>query len=229
LGAEWNNTPVGQFGYISTFSFYFSHHITTLEGGMVIANYDNVHDMLKILRAHGWVRDLDDSSAYTSKYPDIDPKFLFVNAGYNLRATELQAAIGLIQLKKLNHFLICRRAAAKMLKEVFNKYDDYFQLQEELPIAESSWFGFPITIKDGAPFTAKQIRAYFEANGIETRSLICGNIARQPGMKLWPHRIHGDLKHADKIMRDGFSIGCHQGIAEASCAHINSVLKGFVK
>ena len=224
LGAYWDGKPVGSFGDIGTFSFYFSHHITTLEGGMCVSNRE-ITDLMRILRAHGWTRDLEDNSHYCDLYPDIDPKFLFVNAGYNLRATELQAAIGLIQLGKLNGFVESRRRTAERLSEIFSHYD-FFQTQCETPKGRSSWFGFPITVKDGPTYpNAKYIRASLENIGIETRPLICGNIARQPGMKLWPHRISGDLKHADKVMRDSFSIGCHQGMTEESCEYIKDTFK----
>ena len=223
LGAIWDEKPVGQFGEIGTFSFYFSHHMTTLEGGMVTSSDKKIIELLRILRAHGWTRDLEDDSFYRAANPDIDPRFLFVNAGLNLRATEVQAAIGLLQFKKLNGFVESRRRVAARLKEIFSHYADIFDVQQEHPKGRSSWFGFPVIVKDGN--NARNFRDHFEKNGIETRPLICGNIARQPGMKLWPHRIVGDLKHADHVMRSGFSIGCHQGMTDESCEYIGDVLK----
>ena len=225
LGATWDGKPVGSFGDIGTFSFYFSHHMTTLEGGLCVTKKNEISDLLRILRAHGWVRDLEDDSHYRNEYPNIDPKFLFVNAGYNLRATELQAAIGLVQYRKLNDFVAARRRVAEKLKSVFDRYADMIQTQQELPEAQSSWFGFPVVIKDDASFfNARYVRAYLENHGIETRPLICGNIARQPGMKLWPHRISGDLKHADHVMKSGFSIGCHQGMTDDDVDYIETVI-----
>lgn len=219
--------PVGASGDISTFSFYFSHHMTMIEGGLVIAKTRPMSDLLRILRAHGWVRDIPDNRAYCEAHPDIDPRFLFVNAGYNLRATELQAAMGLVQLGKFPAFLSQRRYIAKALQDVFSQYQDVLQTQFEC--GESSWFGFPVIVKAEATrvFTSRDLRDHLEYRGIETRTLICGNIARQPGMKLWPHRIVGDLKYADHVMRNGFSIGCHQNMTDKSVFHVGEVLREF--
>ncbi len=230
LGATWKkygeDGDIYCFGDIATISFYFSHHITTLEGGLVKCRENNLTELIRILRAHGWIRDLQDDKVYRNANPDIDPKFLFVNAGYNLRATELQAAIGLVQLKKLTGFVVTRRRIAKKLTEIFSHYDDLFSIQHECPKGKSSWFGFPVIVKNNPAHPhARYIREHFEKNGIETRPLICGNIARQPGMKLWPHRVVGDLRHADHAMKSGFSIGCHQGMTEESCEYVSDVLK----
>lgn len=223
MGAQVDDTAVGSVGDISTFSFYFSHHMTMLEGGLCVAKTRPISDLIRILRAHGWVRDLDDKSSYLEANPYIDPKFLFVNAGYNLRATELQAAMGLEQIKKFPNFLSVRRHIAAGLKSVFSQYQDVLQTQAEH--GESSWFGFPIIVNRDAPFTAKQLRDHLESNGIETRSIICGNIARQPAMKLWTHRVVGDLVNADHVMRSGFSIGCHQGMSDADVEHVRLVMR----
>lgn len=228
LGATWGGRPVGTFGDIGTFSFYFSHHMTTLEGGLCVAETQQIADLMRILRAHGWTRDLDDDSAYREAYPDIDPRFLFVNAGYNLRATEVAAAMGLVQLGKLPGFVEKRREAAARLKAIIGPHARFFRTQQETPGGRASWFGFPLVIEGAASFGAGLVRKYFEENGIETRPLICGNIARQPGMKLWPHRVVGDLKHADHVMRDGFSIPCHQDVDEAACAYVADVLDRFL-
>lgn len=223
LGAEYDSQPVGSFGDIGTFSFYFSHHMTTLEGGLCMTHSKDLEELMRVLRAHGWIRDLDNNEKYKLSNPDIDPKFLFVNAGYNLRATELQAAIGLVQLPKLRGFVEARRKAAHGLKQVFSCYD-YLDVQEETDKGESSWFGFPIVVKDG---DASSLREHLEKNGVETRAIICGNIARQPGMKLWPHRIPFDLPNADRVMKQGFSIGCHQNIGEEQIVYVDSVMKVF--
>jgi len=226
--SEWDEKRVGSFGNIGTFSFYFSHHMTTLEGGMVVSDDKQIVELLRILRAHGWTRDLDDDSFYRKENPDIDPRFLFVNAGYNLRATELQAAIGLIQLRKLNGFVETRRGIAVRLAEIFGHYPDIFDIQHESTKGKSSWFGFPVIVKENPTNPhARYVRDHLEKNGIETRPLICGNIARQPGMKLWPHRVVGDLKHADHVMKSGFSIGCHQGMTDESCEHIRDTLRSL--
>ena len=104
LGSMYKGQPVGSFGDIGTFSFYFSHHITTLEGGMCVTNNDEYAELIRVLRAHGWTRELINKDHYLQNYPDIDPRFLFINTGYNLRATELQGGFGNKQLPKLDQF-----------------------------------------------------------------------------------------------------------------------------
>ena len=228
--------PVGSVGDFSTFSFYFSHHITMMEGGLVIAKNQELSDLVRILRAHGWVRDLDDPSSYIEAHPDIDPRFLFVNAGYNLRVTELQAAMGMVQLRKFPEFLLQRRKISALLQDVFKQYEDVLSIQ--LENGKSSCFGFPIIVGGnmlgnhfakayGRSFTAQRLRAHFEDHGIETRSVICGNIARQPAMNLWEHRVFGDLKHANHVMDEGFALGCHQSMTEESVSYIEHVLEQF--
>ena len=215
---------VGAVGGFSTFSFYFSHHITTLEGGALRCPDTDMLDLVRVLRSHGWAREMENPPVVDG----IDPKFLFVNAGYNLRPTEVAAAIGLVQLPKLAGFVKARRQAATMLTKTFKRYSHFLSIQKEILGSKSSWFGFPIIVSEQAPFTVGDLRDHFETNEIETRAIICGNIAHQPGMKLWPHNVIGDLKHADRVMRNGFSIGCHQAVGEAECEYVGDVLDGFM-
>ena len=206
LGAD-----VGKHGDLSTYSFYFSHHITTLEGGMVKANNEKDADLLRVLRAHGWTREMKSPSVHEG----IDPKFTFINVGYNLRASEVNAAMGLIQIKKLNRFVEKRRKIAKSLIEIFDKYPVVTQEDNG-----SSWFGFPLIATQG-------LRKHLENNDIETRPIICGNIARQPGMKLYDHRVVGKLECADEVMSNGFAIPCHQSMTESDCEYIKEVVDKY--
>lgn len=225
LGARWLGRSVGTFGDVATFSFYFSHHITTCEGGLCTTGSFELAETIRALRAHGWIRDMRNGKQHAEQHPDIDPKFLFISHGYNLRCTEMQAAMGLVQLEKLEGFVLRRQQIADHLKRIVSKYP-HLSMQKEN--GDSSWFGFPIIV-NGAPFTAKELRAHLEKHQIETRSIICGNIARQPGIKKWPHVICGSLKNADKVMRDGFSIGCHQNMMAAHCEYIEEVLDDFMR
>ncbi len=227
LGAEYNGRHVGLDSQLATYSFYFSHHITTVEGGMVITDNEDIDRTLRILRSHGWVRDVD-SQKYLEAYPDIDPRFLFVGAGYNLRSTEMQAAMGLVQLPKLAGFVDARRAAATMLSHAFGTYRYYLTYQCVTLNGHSSWFGFPIVVRDDAPFTAKGMREFFDKAGIETRPIICGNIARQPGMQQYPYTIIGDLSNATRAMTNGFVISCHQGVDVAACDYVRDILDEFM-
>lgn len=224
LGAQYQGRPVGSFGLVGTFSFYFSHHITTLEGGIVVTSNSGLDDMLRIQRSHGWVRDVKNPEAFTTDYPDIDPRFLFVDLGYNLRMTELQAAIGLCQLPKLAPIVEHRRRIHALYRERLDGFPR-LRFQKETVGGKSSCFGFNI-ILDGLD------RTYFalELNdhGIETRPIICGNLALQPGMQKYSHRAVGDLFNATSVMRNGLSIGCHQNVSEKDVAHVVETIDRFI-
>jgi len=228
LGAEFNGKAVGRFGHIGTFSFYFSHHATTLEGGMCVTEDFQLSELCRILRAHGWTRDCKDKTAQQARFPEIDPRFLFVNSGFNLRISEPQGAMGTIQVKKLAGFVDKRRESAAFWQKSLSNHAEWVHMQTEQKNGKNSWFGIPITVDASAPFTAQEIRAALEENGVETRSIICGNIARQPGMKLYQHRISGDLPHANHVMGAGFSFGNHQAIGPEALDHIQSVINNFV-
>ena len=227
LGARYDGKPVGKFGRIGTFSFYYSHHMTTLEGGMCVSDDTILTENMRILRAHGWLRDVESPEGWTRQYPDIDPKFLFVNVGYNLRATELQGAIGNVQLSKLDDFVEIRRKNAAYFRSELNEYADILDFQEETPKGRHSWFGFPLCLAEKARFKVADIRAYLQRKGVETRPVICGNIARQPGMKLYEHRTVGSLHYADNVMERGFSFGNHQAIDDGAREYVVETIKSF--
>ncbi|GAB6054610.1 lipopolysaccharide biosynthesis protein RfbH [Magnetospira thiophila] len=228
LGARYDGNYVGSFGRVGTYSFYFSHHITTLEGGICVTGAQDDAELMRVLRAHGWIRELDDPTPHTAAHPDIDPKFLFVNAGYNLRVTEPQAAMGLVQLDKLEGFVDIRRHNAARLGADLEAVSNHLRQQQETPKGRHSWFGFPLIVQPGAPFDRAAICRHLNAQGIETRPLIAGNIAAQPGMKLFEHRIAGPLTEADTIMSHGFSVGNHQGIDDAARDYVAETIKAFV-
>lgn len=228
LGAEYDGRPVGGFGRAGTFSFYFSHHMTTLEGGITIAARKEDAELMRILRAHGWIREVEDAKPWTTRYPDINPRFLFVNLGYNLRATELQGAIGSVQLPKLATYVATRRQNAHWLTERLADHADILSCQSETLNGRHSWFGFPMTISESAPFAVNDIMTELGKAGIETRPIICGNIARQPGLQLYPHRTHGDLHHASAVMERGFSIGNHQDIDVGGREYLANAIASFL-
>ena len=220
MGAEFDGPPVGHNADVATFSFYFSHHVTTLEGGMVVTNDPYTADMLRIQRSHGWLRDSD------REVPEgFDRKFCFVELGYNFRLTEVQAAIGLCQLPKLDGIVDRRRAAHRMYGEALRDIP-YLRFQKEN--GKSSCFGFSIVL-DGAPFAVTELRQHLEARGIETRPIICGNIARQPVMAKYEHRVVGDLKSATDVMVNGFSLGCHQDVSESDIEYVADTMREFIK
>lgn len=229
LGARFRDRPVGSFGQVGTFSFYYSHHITTLEGGMCVTDDDELAELMRILRAHGWIREVKDRERWLRQYPDIDPRFLFVNAGFNLRATELQGAMGLLQLPKLPAFVEGRRRSHAYFSDALKEFGNVLRFQSETPSAFSSCFGFAVTLRDGDRFSRKEITAALNAARIETRPIICGNLAQQPAMKLFPHRLAGTLSNATHAMNHSFSFGNHQFVDEAACAylveHLSSALR----
>jgi CDP-4-dehydro-6-deoxyglucose reductase, E1 len=229
LGASYNGIPVGKFGAIGTFSFYFSHHMTTLEGGICVTESFELAEMLRILRAHGWVRELQEPGSYYEKFPDIDKRFLFINQGYNLRLTELQAAFGSVQMPKLAAFVDARRDNSAAWQIDLGRWTSFFDFQKEPLNARSSCFGFPLVLKDDSPFEVSEITTFLNKANIETRPIICGNIAAQPGMKLYEHRVVGDLKYSNRVMKRGFSFGNHQAIDGKARAYVTGKIAEFMR
>lgn len=218
LGAEINHKPVGSAADVATFSFYFSHHITTLEGGMVVTPHKDIADMLRIQRSHGWLRDVDHDVPV-----GFDRKFCFVELGYNLRMTEVSAAMGIVQMDRLAGIIARRRRAHDDLSRALRRVPG-LRLQRETGYA--SWFGFNMVLEN-TPFTVNEFRSHLESNGIETRPIICGNMALQPVMKKYPHRVVGDLRNAAEVMRNGLSIGCHQDVTPQDAKFMAEIITDF--
>ena len=227
-GAMHRHRKVGGLGDAGTFSFYFSHHITTIEGGIIVTDSDELADAARALRAFGWARDLGDADAIARANPEIDPRYLFVASGYNLRPTELQAAFGLHQLRRLDGFVEQRRANARYWSERLAGVSPYLTPQTEAPGSRHAWFAYPLTVTAGAPFARSDLVAHLEARGVETRPVMAGNIAEQPAMDALPHRIVGDLRNARAIHRRSFFFGNHAGIGEQERAAIVDYLEDFV-
>lgn len=183
---------------------------------------------MRVLRAHGWSREALEHQKYVNLYPDIDPRFIFINMGYNFRPTELNAAMGQVQLPKLDAFNDKRRAAAASFLKALAKYEEFFHFQHETPKGKHVWFGFPLVVKDNAPFTARELTGFMQKNNIETRPIIAGNMARHPGVKMYPHRIAGDLTAADKVMKNGFAFACHHALDHQAGEYIVSVIDNFM-
>jgi CDP-6-deoxy-D-xylo-4-hexulose-3-dehydrase len=228
-GAEFNGKKVGSFGDISTFSFFFSHHISTIEGGMVLTNNEEYAELAKSLRAHGWIRELKKRNEIAKKYKEIDARFLFINSGYNVRPTEIQGAFGIHQIKKLDKFVEIRRNNARYWTENLKEHSDYLLLPEEKKGTKHVWFGYPITVKPTAPFTRKDFVNFLEQKGIETRPVMAGNIAEQPAMKLFKYRKAGELNNSKIIMRNSFFFGNHHGIGKVEREYIADCISEFVE
>ena len=229
MGAKYNNKFLGGFGLASSFSFYFSHHITCLEGGITVTNDYELAEIMKIIRSHGWIRNIKEKEKWIKNYPKIDPNFLFVNEGYNLRLTEPQARMGMTQIKKLDGFIKKRRKNADYLMSLMKEFNDFFIYQYETKRSFHTWFGFTIIIKDLKIVDRGKLCNFLNKNGIETRVIVSGNFASQPVVKTFKHRTVGNLENASKIMNNGFSIGIHQNLGNNEIKYIYNIFKKFLK
>lgn len=229
-GARVQGRRVGAWGDLSTFSFFFSHHLTTLEGGMISYRDDERwHDRLVSLRAHGWVRGRRDRAVWNAAHPDIDDRWLFVSQGYNVRPTDIAAAFGRVQLGKLDSFVEHRRAVREQLLAGLAPLTPVFAFQETLPGHEHSAFGLSIVVRREAAFTRANLQQHLEQNGIETRPIVGSNFARQPVMRHLPHRVSGELPAADVVHDQGLMIGNHPDVTAGQIAHVLDVMTSFVK
>jgi CDP-6-deoxy-D-xylo-4-hexulose-3-dehydrase len=227
-GARFEGRAVGTFGEMGTFSFYFSHHISTIEGGMVVTNDAATAELARVLRAHGWTRDL--RTPVTIPNPVIDQRFLFVNLGYNFRATELQGAFGIHQVPKLEGFIQLRRDNVEYWNTGLRKYSEWLLESpgRDGQGSRSVWFGYPITVRPTAPFTRNELVGFLEAKGIETRPIMAGNFRDQPAIELFPHRVSEPLTNAELIMTQSFFIGNHHQIGERERAYVKEAVDEFM-
>ena len=228
-GATIHDRRVGSWGDCSTFSFYFSHHITTIEGGMIVSDDDELLDLARILRSHGLARDSKHLQRHTAMYPRIDPRFLFVNRGYNLRPTEIQGAFGIHQLKKLEGFIETRRQNALALRKRLEPFSDWLLFQDELASHRNVYLAFSVILKEDAPFDRGDLTGGLERAGVETRPIVGGNLAEQPAFKHLPHETAGRLPNSRLVMRNGFYFGIHQGVGAKQLDHIGAVFEDFFR
>lgn len=206
LGATFNGKQAGTFGSIGTYSSFFSHHISTMEGGMAVTDDEELYHLMLSLRAHGWTRDLPKENRVCTKSDDLfTESFRFVLPGYNLRPLEMSGALGQEQLLKLQDIVSERRANAAEFQRLLRNIDG-ISIQAET--GNSSWFGFAMVV-DGKIFQRKPLLAKLAENGVETRPVVAGNFARNPVVSYFNHEIHGDLRQADRISEHGFFVGNH--------------------
>jgi len=227
-GAKINGKSVGSFGDIGTYSFFMSHHITTIEGGMLVTNNDAIADMAKMLRAFGWTREVENKEKINSKYPEIDPRFLFVNLGFNLRPTEIQGAFGLNQIKKLDEFVKIRRENARYWNDRLSKYEKYLILPTR-NLEDHVYFGYAITIKEESPFRREELVKFLESKMIETRPIMAGNYVEQPASKLFKWGKLGTLTNSELIMKNSFFIGNHHEIGNIEREYVADMFNEFLK
>ena len=241
LGARLNGRPVGSFGDLASLSFYPAHHITTGEGGAVVGDSAALIKLVESFR--DWGRDCwckpgkDDTCSNRFGWclgdlpPGYDHKYTYSHIGYNLKVTDMQAAIGVSQLAKLDRFIARRRENFAALTEGMRAagLDEHFLLPQALPGAEPSWFGCLLTIRDPARIDRTKAVRFLEERRIGTRLLFAGNLLRQPAFRDIPRRVVGELTNTDKIMCDSFWIGVWPGIDAPRIAYMIDSLSALVR
>ena len=205
LGAEYKGKKTGTFGVIGTFSTYFSHHISTMEGGFVTTDNKEIYHILLSLRAHGWTRNLPKKNFVANKSDDwFEESFRFVLPGYNVRPIEICGAIGVKQLAKTPYFLKKRRENAELFVKLFKDHPNYL-IQKN--IDKSSWFGFSLIIKQDSNVKRKKIIDILQKNKVECRPIVTGNFVRNEVMKYFDYEVHEELKNANYLHDNGFFVG----------------------
>lgn len=215
LGAKIDYKMAGTFGLMGTFSTFFSHHMSTMEGGIIVTDDEEIYQILLSLRAHGWTRNLPKDNLVCSAKSDDSFKesFRFVLPGYNVRPMELSAAAGIQQLKKLPKFINNRRVNAEKFKEVLGESKNIL-IQKEF--GESSWFGFSLIVKPESDINRDQLLIKLNNFGFETRPIVSGNFVKNEVMKYFDFEIFGNLKNAEYIDDHGLFIGNHHTIMDPS-------------
>ncbi|MCP4648159.1 MAG: lipopolysaccharide biosynthesis protein RfbH [bacterium] len=243
LGSEYAGRYTGTFGDIATCSFYPPHHITMGEGGAVLTGDSLLKKILLSFR--DWGRDCQCNSGqdnlcgkrFSSQLGELpygyDHKYVYSHFGYNLKLTDMQAAIGCAQLEKLPDFIRTRRKNHALLLQGLKKHEDKFLLPSPTKNSKPSWFGFMLTLRDGTGFTRKAIVDHLEEKGIQTRMLFSGNLINHPCFnymrrKECGHRIVGQLKNTDKIMHDSFWLGVYPGMTTEKTEFVIDTLSDFV-
>ena len=205
LGAEYKGKQAGTFGLLGTFSTYFSHHISTMEGGFVTTDNEELYHILLSIRAHGWTRNLPKKNLVANKSDNwFEESFRFVLPGYNVRPVEMSGAIGIKQLEKLPNFLKKRRENARLFVNLFKEHPD-FLIQKD--IDKSSWFGFSLIIKPGSKRKRSDVIDILEKNKVEYRPIVTGNFVKNEVLKYFDYSIHKKLKNADHLHENGFFVG----------------------
>ncbi len=227
MGAKYEGKYAGSVGLMGSFSSFFSHHISTMEGGMVITDDEELYHIMLSIRAHGWTRNLPFINKITGKKSDNDfeESFKFVLPGYNLRPLELSGAIGQEQLKKLRGFVAKRRENAQVFIEHVSNIQGV-GIQKE--IGESSYFGFSILLENSNSIERNKIIQKLTENGIECRPIVGGNFLKNPVIKYFDYAVHGNLNNAQKIDECGFFIGNHHFDLKNEIIGFSELLKSLI-
>jgi CDP-6-deoxy-D-xylo-4-hexulose-3-dehydrase len=238
LGSRYRGELTGSFGDLATFSFYPAHHITMGEGGCVVTGDELLGRIVRSLR--DWGRDCYCAGGenntcgkrFSQQFGDLpfgyDHKYVYSHIGYNLKVTDMQAAVGVAQLAKLPDFISRRKANFQALHQMLEPWQDRLLLPHATPNSDPSWFGFVLTVQQQAGFTRNELTGFLEANHIETRPLFAGNLLRQPAFLNIEKRVVGDLANTDLITDRTFFIGVYPGIGESQLEYIQSVFARFM-
>jgi len=240
LGSRWDGQLVGTFGHLATFSFYPAHHITMGEGGAVVTDSARLAKIARSIRDWGracWCTPQDTGPngacghRFDYKVPGLagtyDHKYLYSNIGYNLKPTDIQAALGVAQLEKLPDFIAVRKHNFQRLYEGLKPYQEYLILPAWDARADVAWFVFPVTTRDEAPFSRRELLRWLEGARIETRPLLASNITRQPAYRNITRRVVGDLANADLVMRGAFFVGVYPGLDDQRIDYMLDTFAAF--
>jgi CDP-6-deoxy-D-xylo-4-hexulose-3-dehydrase len=238
FGSEYKGRKTGTFGHLSTISFYPAHHITTGEGGVICTNDQQLAQLVRAFR--DWGRDCYCAGGenntcgkrFSQQFGNLpagfDHKYVYSEIGYNLKMTDIQAAIGSAQIDKLPDFCKRRKDNFNEWVRIFSKYPDYFLIPQATEGSNPAWFAFIVTLKENVPFTRDEITLYFSNNLIETRNLFAGNITKQPGFINRKWRMADNLKNTDIIMINTFFLGTYPGLTKEMFDYTEKVLSDFV-
>jgi CDP-6-deoxy-D-xylo-4-hexulose-3-dehydrase len=239
LGSRYRGKLTGTFGHLATISFYPAHHITMGEGGCVVTDDEMLARISRSIR--DWGRDCycagGENNTCGKRFgqqfgtlpPGYDHKYVYSHIGYNLKVTDMQAAIGCAQLKKLDGFIAKRKANFQRIAEMLKPYQDRLILPAATEHSDPAWFGFVITVRDDAGFTRTELARCLETNRVETRNLFSGNLLRHPAFQDIPHRVVGDLTNTDTIMNNTCFIGVYPGLDEAQLDYMDYVFARFMR
>ncbi len=227
MGAKYENQFTGTFGIAGTFSSFFSHHISTMEGGMILTDNYELYNIMLSLRAHGWTRNLkDDNPLHIKSDNKFYESFNFILPGYNLRPLELSGAIGIEQIKKLPKLIEVRRRNAELFRGLFEKNEKII-IQKE--IGDSSWFGFSLIINEHVTSIKRdKIIIELEKAGIETRPIVSGNFLKNKVLKFFDYEISGSLSNSEFLDRNGFFVGNHHYDLTSELKHLKNTLNKFL-
>lgn len=234
VGSTYRGQKVGTFGDLATVSFYPAHHITMGEGGCVLTDRPPLKKLVESFRDWGrdcWCEPGEENTCgkrFDWQLGDLpfgyDHKYVYSHIGYNLKVTDMQAAVGVAQLKKLPDFIAARRSNFQLLYEGLGDLEEFFILPQATPRSDPSWFGFPLAVRPTAPFSRHQVIDHLESRKISTRLLFGGNITRQPAYRNIEHRSVGNLVNSDFVLNQVFWIGVYPGLGAEAIAYVIQAL-----